>query len=102
MKRQASPFTCESMQAALKAHRDSLGKQTEPHHYSNEVGLLRFALTGNSKAQCDLTNPPVARKQITRRVICTNRRLITEHVAFQLRKQACRELVLKYEAQSLK
>jgi hypothetical protein len=90
------------MQAALKASRDSLGKPTEPRHYINEVSLLRFALTGNSKAKYDLANPPAGRKRITRRVICTNTRLITDHVAFQLRKQACRELVMKHEAQSLK
>ena len=102
MKSHPSPFSCASMQAALKARRDSLGKQTEPRHYINEVSLLRFALTGNSKAKYDLANPPAGRKRITRRVICTNRRLITEHVAFHLRKQACRELVLKYEARLLK
>ena len=93
---------CASMQAALKAHRDSLGKQTEQRHYINEVGLVRHALTGNSRADYNLANPPAGRKRITRRVICTNTRLISEHVAFHLRKQACRELVLKYKAQSLK
>jgi len=88
--------------AALKAHRDSLGKQTEPRHYINEVSLLRFALTGNSRADYDLANPLAGRKRIARRVICTNTRLVSEHVAFHLRKLACRELVLKYKAQSLK
>lgn len=90
------------MQAALKAYRDSLGKLTDQRHYINEVGLVRYALTGNSKAKYDLANPPIGRKRITRRVICTNTRLITEHVAFHLRKQACRELVLRYVAQLLK
>ena len=47
MKYHPFPFNCASMQAALKAHRDSLGKQTEQRHYINEVGLVRFALTGN-------------------------------------------------------
>jgi len=99
MKSRPSPFNCASMQAALKARRDSLGKQTEPRHYINEVGLVRFALTGNFKAEYDLANPPARRTRITRRVICMNSRLITAHVAFNQRKQACRELVLKYEAQ---
>ena len=102
MKRKASPSNCALMQAALKACRDSLGKPTARHHYTNEVGLLRFALTGNPRSDYDLTNPPAGRKRITRCVICTNTRLITDHVTFQLRKQACRELVLKHEAQSFK
>lgn len=78
---------------------DGLGKPTEQRQYINEVGLVRNALTGNSRADYDLANPPVGRKRIARRVICMNSRLITAHVAFNQRKQACRELVLKYEAQ---
>ena len=90
------------MQAALKAHRDSLGKQTEQRHYINEVGLLRFALTGTSRAGYDLANPPVRRKRITRHVICINTSFIAAGIAFHQRKRVCREIVLKYEAQSLK
>ncbi len=95
MKRSTSPFNCASMQAALKAERDSLGKQTKPHHYSNEIGLLRFALTGNSRADYDLAHPPIGRKRITRRVICMNTRLIEAHVPYEQRKADCREFVLK-------
>ena len=83
------------MQAALKARRDSLGKQTKPHHYSNEIGLLRFALTGNAKAACNFANPPIGRKRITRRVICINTRLIEAHVPYEQRKADCRAFVLK-------
>ena len=90
------------MQAALKAHRDSLGKETKPHHYSNEVGLVRSALTGNTKADYDLANPPIGRKRITRHIICLNTSLISAGVAFDQRKKVCREITLKYEAQSLK
>ena len=96
------PFNCASMQAALKAHRDSLGKQTEQRHYINEVGLVRFALTGNSRADYDLANPPVGRKRITRHIICLNTSLIAAGVEFEKRKQICRDIALKYEAQSLK
>ena len=90
------------MQAALKAYRDSLGKPTEQRHYINEVGLVRNALTGNSRADYDLANPPVGRKRITRRIICLNTSLITAGVEFEKRKSICREIALKYEAQSLK
>ena len=102
MKSRPSPFNCASMQAALKARRDSLGKRTEPHHYSNEVRLLRFALTGNSKAEYDLANPPAGRKRITRHIICVNTSLIAAGVEFEQRKRICREIALKYEAQSHK
>ena len=97
------PFTtCTSMQAALKAHRDSLGKLTDQRHYINEVGLVRHALTGNSRADYDLANPPIGRKRITRHIICLNTSLIAAGVAYEQRKRICREIALKYEAQSLK
>jgi len=102
MKSLSSPFGCTQMQAALKACRDSLGKTTERHHYSNEVGLLRFALTGNSRADYDLANPLIGHKRITRHIICINTSLIAAGVAFDQRKRVCRELALKYEAKSLK
>jgi len=89
------------MQAALKAHRNSLGKQTEQRHYINEVGLVRFALTSNSRADYDLANPPVGYKRITRHIICINTSLITAGVAFHQRKQICRDIALKYQPQSL-
>ena len=102
MKSHPTPFNCASMQAALKAYRDSLGKQTEQRHYVNEVGLVRHALTGNSRADYDLANPPIGRKRITRHIICINTSLIAAGVAFDQRKRICREIALKYEAQSLK
>jgi len=102
MKYQASPFNCASMQAALKAYRDSLGKQTEQRHYINEVSLLRYALTGNSRADYDLANPPAGRMRITRHIICLNTSLIAAGVEFERRKEICREIALKYRAKSLK
>ena len=90
------------MQAALKAHRDSLGKQTEQRHYINEVGLVRHALSGNSRADYDLADPPAGRKRITRHIICLNASLISAGVEFEKRKRICREIALKFKAQSLK
>jgi hypothetical protein len=102
MKSLSSTFACTQMQAALKARRDSLGKETKPHHYINEVGLVRHAMTGNSRADYDLANPPVGRKRITRRIICLNTSLIAAGVAYEQRKKICRAIALKYEAKSLK
>ena len=84
-----------SVQTALKKYRDSLGKETKPHHYINELRLIKFAMTGDAKQAYDLSNPP--REQLTtlRRVICMSRRLIGMHVPYALRKQACRAFVLK-------
>lgn len=102
MKLSTSPSGCASMQAALKAFRDNLGKQTEQCHYINEIGLVRNALTGNSKADYDLANPPIGRKRITCHIICLNTSLIAAGVEFERRKRICREIALKYGAKSLK
>lgn len=101
MKSYSSLSGCASMQAALKVHRDSLGKQTEQRHYINEVGLVRFAMTGNSRADYDFANPPIGRKRITRHIICLNTSLIAAGVEFEKRKQICRDVALKYQAQSI-
>jgi hypothetical protein len=84
-----------SVQTALKKYRDSLGKETKQHHYINEVSLIRFAMTGDSKQAYDLSNPPREHLTTLRRVICMNRRLIRQHVPYALRKQTCRDFVLK-------
>jgi hypothetical protein len=91
-----------SVQTALKNYRDSLGKETLPCHHINEIRLIRYAVNGNGKSPCSLNHLPREKLQIARRVICLNRRLIKLHVSYKDRKQACRELVLKYEAKSLK
>ena len=84
-----------SVQTALKKHRDNLGKETRQHHYINELRLIKFAMTGDSKQKYDLSNPPREHLTTLRRVICMNQRLIGMHVPYALRKQACRDFVLK-------
>ena len=91
-----------AVQTALKNYRDSIGKETQPRHYINEVSLIHFAVVGNCKQPCDIKNLPREKMYIVRRVICLNIRLIKLHVSYKDRKQACREIVLKYETKSLK
>ncbi len=87
-----------SVQAALKHQRDSIGKETKPYHYINEVRLLRHALSGDAKTPFHLKTMTGIENLLARRVICYNRRLIRAHVSYKLRKQACRQLVLKYNS----
>ena len=70
-----------SVQTALKKYRDSLGKETKPHHFINELRLIKYAMTGDNKQAYDLSNPPREHLTTLRRVICMNRRLIGLHVA---------------------
>ncbi len=97
MKNSNSQINLSVMQTALKQQRESTGKETKPCHYMNEVGLIRYAVTGNFKAHFDLKNLNCAQRLIARRVICLNRQLIRLHVGFNDRKQACREFFLKYQ-----
>jgi hypothetical protein len=85
-----------SVQKALKEHRDSLGKETKSHHYVNEVRLIRYAISGDNRTTFEFENLSRADYRVLRRVICLNRRLIRSHVDYKLRKQACRELVIKH------
>ena len=87
-----------SVQAALKLQRDSIGKETKPFHYMNEVRLLRYALSGDAKTPFHLKSMTGIENWLARRVICYNRRLIRAHVSYKLRKQACRQLVMKYDS----
>lgn len=91
-----------SVQTALKNHRDSIGKETLPRHYINEIRLIHFAVTGSSKPPCDLKSLPREKLHLARRAACKNIQLIKLHVCYEDRKQACRETVLKYEAKLLK
>ena len=95
MNRPKLNLNIDSVQTALKKYRDSLGKETKPHHYINELRLIKFAMTGDNKQAYDLSNPPREHLTTLRRVICMNRRLIGMHVPYALRKQACRDFVLK-------
>ena len=98
----SSTLNIAAVQTALKNHRDSIGKETLPRHYINEVSLIHFAVVGNCKQPCNLKSLPREKMHIVRRVICLNIRLIKLHVSYKDRKQSCRELVLKYETKSLK
>jgi hypothetical protein len=89
-----------SVQRALKQQRDRDGKETNPCHYMNEVGLIRFALAGDFTKPFDLKILTGEQLLMARRVICLNRRLIRLHVRYEDRKQACREFVLKHQAQT--
>ena len=95
MNTQKVNFNIGSVQTALKQQRDSIGKETNPCHYMNEIGLIRYAMTGNFKSPFVLNSLKGKEKWIARRVICLNRRLIRLHVRFKDRKDACREFVLK-------
>jgi hypothetical protein len=95
MKKPKQSLNISSIQTALKKHRDSLAKETKQHHYINELRLIKYAMTGNSKQAYDLSDPPREYLTTLRRVICMNRRLIGMHVPYALRKQACRDFVLK-------
>jgi hypothetical protein len=85
-----------SVQTALKNYRDSIGKETNPYHFINEIRLIRYALTGDGRRHCDFNNLHREQQHVLRRVICLNRRLIKLHVDYKLRKHACRYLVLKH------
>ena len=95
MKHAPYPIDLSAMQAALKDHRHGLGKETEQRHYVNEVRLINFAVTGNSRG-C-YRNLPITRKlsRTIRRVVCRNTRLIKLHVPYADRKKSCRDLFLK-------
>jgi hypothetical protein len=92
MKNAPSHIDLSAMQAALKDHRRSLGKETEPHHYANEVRLINFAVTGNSRG-C-YRNLPITPEltRAIRRVVCQNIKLIKLHVPHPDRKKSCRDL----------
>jgi len=100
MSNRSSAKNIQAVHAALKNLRDSLGKLTQPHHYSNEVGLIRFALTGDFNCQLNLKSLTRTQQQLLRRVICLNIKLINTNVDFKLRKEACRDLVLKAQSKT--
>ena len=95
MKNAPSHIDLSAMQAALKDYRQSLGKDTKPYHYANEVRLINFAVTGNSRG-C-YRNLPITREltRAIRRVVCQNINLIKLHVPYPDRKKSCRDLFLK-------
>ena len=89
------PIDLSAMQTALKEYRHSIGKETQPHHYANEVRLINFAVTGNIKG-C-YRSQAITRdlSKAIRRVVCQNIKLIWLHVEHKERKKSCRDLFLK-------
>jgi hypothetical protein len=92
--------TISSVQKALKDSRDSLGKETRPYHYVNEIRLIRYAMTGSSKTHIDFVSLSREESHVLRRVICLNRRLIKLHVDYKQRREACRQLALKLQSKT--
>ena len=95
MKNAPSTIDLSAMQAALKDHRYGLGKDTKPYHYCNEVRIINFAVTGNSRG-C-YHNLPITREltRAIRLVVCLNIKLIKLDVPYPDRKKSCRDLFLK-------
>lgn len=93
MKNVSNPIDLSSMQYTLKGYRKSLGKETQPHHYVNEVRLIRFAISGRFQVVSDIKPVTRAQRKLFKRVIDMNRQLISEGVNYQLRKLVCRQIV---------
>ena len=90
MKNVPYPVDLSAMQTTLKNHRQSLGKETGRFHYSNEVGLINFAITGKHKG---CVRELIISRQLLkaiRRVVCENIKLIKLHVTYEDRKRSCR------------
>ena len=95
MKRATYPIDLSVMQTALKDYRQSLGKETQSHHFANEIRLINFAVTGNPMG-CYRSLPDIRELSKTiRRVVYLNKALIKLHVPYQDRKKSCRNLFLK-------
>lgn len=95
MKQTPYPIDLSVMQTALKDHRKSIGKETERHHYANEVGLINFAITGNRKSCIRELSISQQLLKTIRRIVCENIKLINLHVAYEDRKKFCRNMFLQ-------
>ena len=91
----ALPIDLSAMQTTLRDYRKSLGKETQPHHYMNEVSLIKFAVTGSCQGCYRNLNTTRKLSRTIRRVVCLNMRLIKQHVQYQDRKKSCRDFFLK-------
>jgi hypothetical protein len=102
MKNAPYPVDLSAMQTTLKEHRQSLGKETGRFHYSNEVGLINYAITGKHNG-C-VRELLITRKLVKamRRVVCENTKLMKLHVCYDDRKQACRKLFLRITTSEIK
>ena len=90
----------KSVHAVLQAYRQSIGKETNRHHYQNENRLMSFAMNGNSKVLFSLKHASHQEVNLYRRVVCMNRRLIHAQIAYGIRKLACRAFVEKHLAKA--
>ena len=88
MKNIADPSNIKSVHAALKAYRQSLGKDTNRHHHQNENRLMSFAMNGDSKVLFSMKHASHQEVNLYRRVVCMNRRLIHAQIAYGTRKLA--------------
>ena len=90
----------KSVHAALQAYRQSIGKETNRHHYKNEVCLMSFAMNGDSKVLFSVKHASHQEVNLYRRVVCMNRRLIHAQIAYGIRKLACRAFVERHLAKA--
>ena len=88
-----------SVNDALTIYRSNLGKPTERHHYQNEVKLLRFALTGQSKSKIDFAVVKIEQPFLLSHVLWFEIKLIKRGIPFKDRKRRCRAMVLKRQAE---
>lgn len=78
----------------LEARADA-GKSSDHRTFSNEAMLIRFALTGDSKAKWDRDSLSREDLKLLGKVERLDMRLIGRGVPFQSRKEQCRALVLR-------
>ena len=90
----------KSVHAVLQAHRQSIGKETNRHHYQNENRLMSFAMNGDSKVLFSVKHASHQEVNLYRRVVCMNRRLIHAQIAYGIRKLACRSFVERHLAKA--
>ena len=99
IKRQDSP-DIRKVHEALKSYRDSIGKQTQRHHYINEVRLINYSMTGRSQVVSEIKPVTRAKRRLYVSVICINCQLISKGVDYQLRKQVCRQVIQNQKTKS--
>ena len=94
--------TISNVHDELKSCRAKIGKDTKPHHYGNEVKLMRFALTGNCKGKFDFAKVKPEEECLLSDLIGLNIELIQRNAPFSDRKKKCREFVLENLAKAQK
>jgi hypothetical protein len=69
------------------------GVLKNPNHRKNEVGLISFAFTGDSKGKLDLSRLNQSQTKLFLEVIAANQAMISMEVPYVDRKQLCRNRV---------